>query len=281
MTRSATLHLRFALGANGKTALYAEEQQPPWRVMRGFPNAAGETLAHMNNVSGGILDSDRLRWRIEVGPNALAQVTSIGATRVYRSRSGDQTATQHGHISVDEGGFLEYLPDPLIPFAGSRFEQTIRAELAPKASLICWEAIAPGREASGEVFEYAALSSSFELIADGSPVAVERWRLDPREQKLGSAARLGQFRHFASCYFCRTGESPAYWRTLESALQPEAEQLSNPDVLWGITSLRAHGLAIRGVAVNARAMVAGLHQLWRIAKPKFCGRAATLPRKIY
>ena len=55
-------------------------------------------------------------------------------------------------VTVGEGGYFEYLPDQLIPFAGSRFEQATRIELASHAALIWWDIIAPGRDASGEVF---------------------------------------------------------------------------------------------------------------------------------
>lgn len=281
MTRSAKLHLSFEPGSAGATILRVKRQEPPWRVVRGFPTASGETLAHIHNVSGGILDTDHLEWRVDVAAGAQAQITSTGATRVYRSRSPGQIATQQATISVGEGGYLEYLPDPLIPFAGSRFEQTTRVNLSRNAALVCWDLVAPGREASGEVFQYHSLQSSFELIADGTPVAIERWSLAPLVRALDSPARLGPFRHFASCYVCRAGEPPAYWRTFESELQGVADRLHDPDVLWGITSLRAHGLVIRGVAQSGRSLANTLVELWKAAKWYLCGRVATLPRKVH
>src|SRR5258707_9487979 len=153
------IHLSFESTAAGATVLRVKQQQPPWRVVRGFDTPSGERLAHIHNVSGGILDTDSLEWRVDVRPRAQAQLTSTGATRVYRSRAGDRVATQLAAITVGEDGYFEYLPDQLIPFAGSRFEQTTRVELGPRASLIWWDLIAPGREASGEVFRYDSLSS--------------------------------------------------------------------------------------------------------------------------
>jgi hypothetical protein len=58
------------------------------------------------------------------GRGRKRRVTSTGATRVYRSRSPGSSASQHMHVSVAADAYLEYLPDQLIPFAGSRFEQT-------------------------------------------------------------------------------------------------------------------------------------------------------------
>jgi urease accessory protein len=285
MTAPCKLHLCFEANDAGTTILRVKQQQPPWRVIRGFRAPSGETLAHVHNLSGGILDSDALHCQMDLSAGAQAQVTSTGATRIYRSRSPERLGSQSIHVSIAAGAYLEYLPDQLIPFAGSRFEQTARVELQPGASLIWWDRFAPGREASGEIFRFESLTSHFDLIACGEPIAIERWTLTPRGTsrvtRLDSIARLGPFRHFASCYVCRAGEPPAYWKTFESQMQIIADQLSGSEILWGVTSLRAHGLVIRGVAMNGRALVSGLVEFWKAAKWSLCGRVATLPRKVH
>jgi hypothetical protein len=48
-----------------------------------------------------------------------------------------------------------------------------------------------------------------------------------------------------------------------------------------VTSLRAHGLVIRGVAIGGRALASGLVEFWKAAKWSLCGRVATLPRKVH
>ncbi len=278
---SARLHLAFDLDTRDATILRVKAQEPPWRVVRGFDAPSGERLAHVHNVSGGILDTDSLEWLVEVGPGARAQMTSTGATRVHRSRSLDRISRQSAVVKIGEGGYFEYLPDQLIPFAGCRFEQSTRIDLSAGASLIWWDIVAPGREASGEVFRYESLTSSFELSVGGEPVATENWKILPVSHPVESLARLGPFRYFASCYVCRAGEPARYWRALEAELQTLADRNTTPDVLWGITSLRAHGLVIRGVAVSGRSLTESLVELWRAAKWALCGRVATLPRKVH
>jgi len=278
---ASTLYLSFEVNRNGSTMLRVKRQDPPWRVVRGFETPSGETLVHVHNVSGGVLDGDSLECRIDVASGARAQVTTTGATRVYRSRSASRVAAQRSAVILREGSWLEYLPDPLIPFAGARFEQTARVELDPGASLIWWDVVAPGREASGEVFRYESLGGSLDLVASGERVAVERWTIVPSLRSPAALARLGPFRHFASCYVCRAGAPAAHWRSLEAELQMLADRLSGPEVLWGITSLRAHGLVARGVAIGGRALGDGLVEIWKAAKWALCGRVATLPRKVY
>jgi urease accessory protein len=280
MADQAELHLSFERATSGSTIVRVKRQEPPWRVVRGFPTPSGETLAHIHNLSGGILDTDSLACRIELGEYAQAQVTTTGATRVYRSRSACRTAAQHCEVELREGSYLEYVPDQLIPYAGSRFEQMISIKLSRSASFMWWERVAPGREASGEVFQFESLASSLSVIADGRPVATERWTLAPLVRPLDSVARLGPFLHFASCYICRAGEPAAYWRGLESELQKTTGKESNADILWGVTCLQAHGLVIRGVSTSGRLLRDGWVEVWKAAKWLFCGRAAVPPRKI-
>jgi urease accessory protein len=281
MPATSTLHLSFELGGNGATILRVKRQEPPWKIIRGFQVPSGETLTHLHNISGGILDGDSLECRIDVAPGAQAQVTTTGATRVYRSRSKERTASQWSIVTIRRRAYLEYLPDQLIPFAGARFEQSAEVELEDGASLIWWDMVTPGREASGEIFRYESVAGSLDLIACGERIAIERWAIAPSLRSPAAIPRLGPFHHFASCYVCRAGMLAGYWRKFETELQALADRLSSPEVLWGVTSLKAHGLVFRGVAVSGRSLSEGLVELWKAAKWALCGRAAIIPRKIH
>ena len=80
-------------------------------------------VAHLHNLSGGVLGGDQLALAVTVEAQAQAQVTTTGRdTRVYRHRPGPD-ATQRTSLRVGAGGLLEYLPDTLIPYAGARYRQ--------------------------------------------------------------------------------------------------------------------------------------------------------------
>jgi urease accessory protein len=277
----ARLWLRFE-DCRGETVVRLKQQQPPWRVIRAFQTSSGEALTHLNNVSGGVLDIDNLRLRVDVGPHARAQITTTGSTRLYRSRSAGAISRQQTEVTVGEGGLLEYLPDPVIPYAHSRFRQSATIQLADSSTLFWWETIAPGREASGEVFAYHGLSSSLEIHAGGQPLAIERFAIEPALRDPRSAARLGSFRYFSSFYICQTGRDMESWLDLESQLGDLAGELSRPgELLWGVSALTASGVVVRGVAVKGRDLTCNLAKFWSVAKWALCGRAAATPRKSY
>ena len=94
------------------------------------------------------MGGDRLSIEMTVGPDAHVLISTPSANRVYRSLS--ETSVQVVDISVGRGAILEWVPEPTIPFAGSRFRQVIHVTLAPGATVLLWDAIASGRMARGE-----------------------------------------------------------------------------------------------------------------------------------
>jgi urease accessory protein len=278
----ASLRLDFARdGLTGRTMLAASHQEPPLRVVRAFAMEDGAALVHLHNVSGGLLGGDSLGLTVNVGAEACAQVTTTGATRVYRPRAESLVTTQSTEVAVGANALLEYLPDPLIPFAAARFSQRTCIRLSAGAGLFWWEILAPGREAHGEIFEYASVELKTDLLAVGRPIAIERVRIEPERHRVTSLARLGSYRTWATFYVCRVGLQVSAWLELEQHLREVAEGLcARGETLWGISTLSAHGLVVRCVASRGRDVLTGLHALWRAAKLRLYGRDAVPPRKV-
>jgi urease accessory protein len=277
------LRLRFeAEQPSGRTVLAVRDQRSPLQVVRAFETGEDGALVHLHNLSGGVLGGDRLELAVEVGAAARAQLTSTGATRVYRSRPEVADACQSIAVRVEENGVLEYLPDPLIPFAGARYRQDARIDLADGAGLFWWETVTPGRLMRGEVFAYERLCMDLDLRVAGQLVARERFRLEPGVRPLSSPARLGSHRTFATFFICRAGLDAAFWLELEHSLAERARELSRPgERLWGVSTLPAHGLVVRGLSATGREIASGLLAFWRAAKWELYRQEAVPPRKIY
>lgn len=268
-------------GVSG-TKLSIAAQRPPLRVIRAFPLVGGGVLTHLHNVSGGILGGDQLTVSACLEESTQVQLTSTGATRVYRHRPDYTIATQLTHLQVRQGALLEYLPDPLIPFAGARFRQQTRIELAADAGLFYWEIIAPGREAHNELFAYDEVALQLDIVAEGQPIVIERMHLRPAKEPLTSRTRMGNYRYFGTFYICRVGYSPEEWLILENELMALAQRHSiQGEILWGVSTMSAHGLMVRSLSMSSRAITEGLLDFWSVAKQALYGLKAIPPRKVY
>ena len=262
--------------------MHIREQEPPLRVVHAFPQGDGGTLLHLHNLSGGVLGGDQLALDIELAPLARVQLTTTGATRIYRSRSDVLPARQTSVVRIGAGALLEYLPDQLIPFAGSRYQQCTRIELEQDAGLFWWETIAPGRLARAERFAYDLLQIETLLFAAGSPIACERLKLEPGHISLASPVRLGHFCYHTSFFICRVGLPASKWQQLEQELAELAFRSTQPDeIVWGVSSLVAHGLLVRAVSKRGYDIAPGLLAFWQEAKRALYSEEAVPPRKIY
>ena len=265
----------------GNTRLMESWQEPPLKVVRAFTLEDGTALVHLHNVSGGLLGGDQLSLRVNVGCEASVQVTTTSATRIYRHRREHLPTRQSNEFKVGEGALLEYLPDATIPFAGANFSQRTSIELANGAGIFWWEMVAPGREASGELFAYERFEMRTRVSALGRKIAAENICLRPGKQVIGSLARWGANRYAATFYICRVGIAASEWRRAEERLREVSSRLTRRgEILWGVSSLVAHGLVVKCIARNGRDVLPGLHELWGSAKRDLYGREAIPPRKV-
>ncbi len=274
----ATLSLEFS-AERGDTRLRVVRQEPPWRAIRAFPNAAGEALVHLHNVSGGVLGGDDLRFEISLAARARCR-SHIGATRVYRHREGKPDASHATVFRVGKDALLEYLPEPVIPFARSRFSQACEVHLDEGAGLIWWDTVSAGRVACGEAFCFESYAVDNAIYCASGPLLLERYCLQPKLQAMDSVARMGPFFYSATMYVCRVDAS-SRWLGLEAELNEISRELTGPGTLWGASSLARDGVVVRGMTVHAHQASQGLQRFWQAAKQSVWGRGAVLPRKIY
>ena len=257
-------------------------QDPPWRVVRAFALPGSGRLVHLNNVSGGVLAGDRLALDVEVQAGAAAQITTTGATRLYRHRAGAADSEQVARFSVGDAALLEYLPDAVIPYAGSRHVQRTEIRLGRGATLFWWEVLAPGRLAAGERFAFERLRVQTEVYAGPRPVLREDFLLEPGRKELSATARMFEYSHLASLCAAQEGRPPAFWRVLEGRLNEIArERTRHGQAVWGASTLASDGVIVRGLSVSACFIHEALLEFRRAARLAVTGADVAPPRKIY
>ena len=238
------LELEFALRGAGdaqRTEVVRHFQKSPLQIMQPLyynPARPDMPYTYLMTAGGGILHNDRHRTDLVFGPGTSAHVTTQAHTKVYRMESG--YATSLVNLDVGEGAYVEYLPDPLIPYIDARFYQRTAATVHPDATLILGETIYAGRLSRGERHAYAVLASDLEVTRPGPavmPVALDRVRLVPQGGRVGGAAVLGG-RDIVSSLYVVTPRVSA--REVADALH---------DAVRGVLELSRDGAARAGVSV--------------------------------
>jgi urease accessory protein len=250
--------------------------------VRAFALPVSGRLVHLNNVSGGVLAGDRLALDVEVQAGAAAQITTTGCTRLYRNRPGAVDSEQCARFSIGDAALLEYLPDAVIPYAGSRHIQRTEFRLGRGATLLWWEVLAPGRLAAGERFAFERLRVQTEVYAGPRPVLREDYLLEPRRKDLAATARMSDYSHAASLCAVQEGRPSNFWRALEDRLNDIArERTRQGQAVWGASTLASDGVIVRGLSMSGCFIHESLVEFWRTARLAMTGEDAAPPRKIY
>ncbi|HEX3032159.1 MAG TPA: urease accessory protein UreD [Bacillota bacterium] len=114
--------LRLRLGVKeGRTVIRDVYNRVPLKIAKPFylEPESGEIFIYQMNPAGGMVQGDDYQQYVELEPGAKAFLTTQSATRVYRTPDG--FAQQGNYFTLGKGAALEFFPDPVIPFAGSRF----------------------------------------------------------------------------------------------------------------------------------------------------------------
>ena len=184
--RSVLAHLHRQAPLLAQQALYWDEHLPTMPCV------------FVITTSGCVLQGDRLDVSISVRPGAMAHVTTQAATKVHQMDA--DLANQSTLLHLADGAYLELLPGPVIPHRHSRFIASTTAVVAPTATGLIAEIVAPGRKHhGGELFQYDLYSSALTITRpDGSVLCAEKMVSEPWRYPVRRAGVMGEFDVLAS-----------------------------------------------------------------------------------
>ncbi|MFF2141547.1 urease accessory protein UreD [Kitasatospora sp. NPDC058190] len=260
----------------GRTELTGHYQKSPLQIMRPLyfdPARPDLAVTFLMSTGGGILQADRLRTDIRCGADTAVHLTTQAATKVYRMEH--DYATQLVNLSAGPGSYVEYLPEPVIPFVDSRFYQRTVLTVDAGATVVAGESLLAGRLARGERNAYQVFASDLEVRRpDGELVALDTVRLEPAGGGVAGPAVLGGHDVMSSLYVL-------------SPLAPAAriadvlhEALAGRGLLYGVSVLPQDGGAwLRLLGSDSRVCAAALRTAWDAVRRLLIGVPAPELRK--
>ncbi|MFJ8919420.1 urease accessory protein UreD [Streptomyces sp. NPDC102415] len=273
------LDLAFAV-RGGRTELVERYQKSPLQIMRPLwtdPAMPGMAYVCLMATGGGIAQADRYRMDFRCGPGSEVHLTTQAATKVFRMEH--DYASQRVHITADEGSYVEYLPDPVIPFKDARFYQRTEVTVAPGATVLLGDTVTAGRLARGERHDYRVVAADLHITRpDGTLLAIDTLRLETGAATRGpGVVGPGTFAghdHVSSLYVV-SDRAPAseIADTLHTAL-------AGHGVLYGVSVLPRDCGAWLRLLDDSPVRVAAAHTAaWHAVHQLLTGRPAPATRK--
>jgi len=144
--------------------------------------------------AGGILQGDRNSISVKLAPHTQAHITTQSATKIHEMDAN--FASQIQTIVLQEGAYLEYLPDAIIPHKHTRFLAQTRIEIDPSATMLYSEILMAGRKhyGNGELFQYDLFSSTVQATRpDGKALFTEKFIVTPHLNPVRQAGVMGKY----------------------------------------------------------------------------------------
>jgi urease accessory protein len=141
-----------------------------------------------STYGGGLVGGDSITLDVEIEAGASALLSSQASTKVYRSPRGVSTLLR-GRVAA--GGLLVLLPDPVVCFAHSAYQQSQHFDLAADAGLVCLDWMTSGRRARGERWAFDGYRTRLGIRVDRRTVCYDAVTLAADDQSL--AERFGRF----------------------------------------------------------------------------------------
>lgn len=267
--RSMSVHdpVLDAVGRRGALSYVFERQGPrtvltqsscssPWHYFPpSFLDDSGCAYTWLVNPSGGLVGGDHVTVAARLEADTHVLMTSPSATRVYRSEG--EPAVQEIRVTAGAGARLEWLPEVTIPFAGSRFRQSIHVELAPGATVVLWDAMASGRVARAERWAFASYENEIVIRMASGRSVVERLSVTP--DSVGGLVK--RWDYVGSLFVIGDAVGPERLAALEGELVELCGQQPE-QLLGGVSKPAVPGLVVKVVARSAPALTAFVEAAW-------------------
>jgi urease accessory protein len=258
---SGHLRLQAAVRADGRTALAAQSFRAPYHLSKPYWDAdTGTLLVQVVNPTAGILEGDALRSDIAVEDAAALLVTTPSASRVFKMKDGSAECRQT--FEVSKGGWLEVLPEPLVPHRGCRYQQVTTVDVEPGGGLFFVDLLMPGRIAHrGEAWAWDRLCLATEVRLGGELILRERFDQGGAELKaLAALSGSGAKACFGNALLVAEGDGS--WL-------PQAAALHGNGTWLGVSPLRRGGWSIKFVAADSIRLRKTLAALREILAPHY------------
>jgi urease accessory protein len=256
--RAGELRLEYAK-RDGRTIIARSHCTTPWHLLPPiYLDDTGVAYTLLVNPSGGLVGGDRLSIDMRLGEEAHVLISAPSANRVYRSQG--EVSIQEIEITIGAGAVLEWIPEHTIPFAGSRFRQTIHATLEPGATILLWDAVASGRIARDERWAFASVENEIRITTAAGQSLLERFALVPTTD-LGSVGLAAQWNYVASLFVVNDRVAPEAWSRLEARIGLLLDERAG-SILGGVSQPAAPGVAVKLLAMTAPDLTGALDVLW-------------------
>ncbi|GHU59471.1 hypothetical protein AGMMS49975_27070 [Clostridia bacterium] len=164
---------------NDRTVIADSYFTAPLKIAKPFYREDGYTEIMLMCASPGMFADDCYNMRFEFGGGTKTVISAQAYQKLINTGGGE--ARQNTRINLGENASLCWLPQPSVPFAGSRFRGRTEISVARSSKLFFSDILSCGRTGMGERFAFSEYSSRIAVTVSGKFAFLDNSRLFPSE----------------------------------------------------------------------------------------------------
>lgn len=196
------LDCAYEYGQTRITDLYCEA---PFKIMSPFYDGRHTEVIQMC-ASAGLLSGDSFDLEINVGEGSDLTYTSQSYEKIFQSTG--ETTQKNTRINLAPHSVLYYMPEPVIPFAGSAFQAVNEIHIDSTSAFFYTDIFNCGRVAMGERFMMKYFNSRTVVYVDEVPVFADHTLIDPAHMDYDTIGMWGGHTHNGLMYIYMPSEVP-------------------------------------------------------------------------
>ncbi|GAK41033.1 urease accessory protein UreD [Paenibacillus urinalis] len=246
----------------------------PLRISRTFrlPGSDGELCVYTSDVSPGVMNGDEYdsKWLLKEGAHVV--LTSTSATRLHPTPTLPSSVSHTFHL--EQGAILEYFPECVIPFAGSRSVLTTAFHLGKNSTLVYADVWSAGRVHRGEQFDFIQFQGHTEVWKENELLVWDRFSLEPGLEQANNLSGMLDYTHMAALWIAGENISAKELTAIREALPQTGRILAGATLLAG-----GQGIAVRMLGRAAFELQEFCIELWNQIRPAVIGKVPLQFRK--
>lgn len=270
--KRSELHATFE--HKGLTYISDRYHAAPLRISRTFrlPGSDGELCVYTSDVSPGVMNGDEYdsKWQLKEGAHVV--LTSTSATRLHPTPTLPSSVSHTFHL--EEGAVLEYFPECVIPFAGSRSTLMTTFHMRRSSALVYADVWSAGRVHHGEIFDFVHFEGQTEVWMDDELLVWDRFSIEPAAEQPDSLSGMLDYTHMAALWIVGQNIGQEELDVIREALPNSGR------ILAGVTLLaEGQGIAVRLLGRAAYELQEFCITLWNKIRPTVIGKVPLQFRK--
>lgn len=228
-----------AIRKDEKTILKDVSYTSPFKIMHPFPQKDGGIRVMLLAASAGIMEGDRQDFSFHIHTGAKVEFESQSYDKIHFMKEG--MARRHTKIQVEAGAFFSYVPQPVIPFQGSAFENEMEIYLEDEtARFVMTEILSCGRYARGEHFQYRFFRNLVNIYRKGKLIYRDNSRYEPQLFDMEGIGMYEGYSHLACIFLTGQEDAKEITEKIEGIFREKRD-----DVEGGVTRLPGGDLVVR------------------------------------